>query len=298
MLYFKPIEIFDIDTIRDFMGSPEEMSCENSPVNLVIWSERYKNMFAVEDGILIIKSADENGNDIFRLPFGADMAKGFQKIFQYCDGKKPPFWNPDGQAFSNLPGWFSKEYNILEERDSADYIYLQSNLANLSGKKYHSKRNHISAFSKKYRWQYSPINDSNKNAVLQCADQWYSEHPGSSAANLKSEREGVVLMLNNLDKLGVKGGAILVENRVVAFTLGSAINSEIYDIHIEKALSEFGEAYTVINREFASRELSDYRFINREEDMGLEGLRKSKLSYNPTFLLKKYYCSPKNNDLR
>ena len=100
---------------------------------------------------------------------------------------------------------------------------------------------------------------------------------------------GVETILDYLELLGVRGGAVYVGENVVAFTLGSKISGEILDIHIEKALNDYAEAYTVINREFA-RTLTEYKYINREDDMGLEGLRKAKLSYKPAILLKKYAC--------
>ena len=112
---------------------------------------------------------------------------------------------------------------------------------------------------------------------------------------LKNEMQGVKLMLNNMNTLDIKGGAIIIDGSVVAFTLGSAINQHIYNIHTEKALSGYETAYTVINREFAARNLSKYKYINREDDLGIEGLRKSKLSYNPEIILPKYICTKKEN---
>ena len=112
---------------------------------------------------------------------------------------------------------------------------------------------------------------------------------------LKTEMRGVNLMLGNMERLDIKGGAIIVDNKAVAFTLGSPINENIYNIHIEKAIDGYETAYTVINREFAARNLSSYKYINREDDLGLEGLRKSKLSYNPQILLPKYICTKKEH---
>lgn len=111
---------------------------------------------------------------------------------------------------------------------------------------------------------------------------------------MQCEKRGVETVLENMELLGARGGAIYVQDRAVAFTVGSPINEKVYDIHFEKALDDYGEAYTVINREFAENELSDYMYINREDDMGLEGLRKAKLSYKPDILLKKYTCLPRN----
>ena len=112
---------------------------------------------------------------------------------------------------------------------------------------------------------------------------------------LKNEQYGVMLMLGNIKTLGIKGGAIAIDDKIVAFTLGSPINKQIYNIHIEKALKGYDTAYTVINREFALHNLEKYKYINREDDLGIEGLRKSKLSYHPQIILPKYICTKKEN---
>ena len=95
-------------------------------------------------------------------------------------------------------------------------------------------------------------------------------------------------MLQNAAALKIRGGIIYIGEKAVAFTLGSAVNRDVFDIHIEKSLAEYAEGYTVINREFAVNELADYKYINREDDMGLDGLRQAKLSYHPAVMVKKY----------
>lgn len=294
MLNFKKIEISDVDIFKEFSKNTNEISCENAFVNLFVWQKIYNNMFAVKNGSLFIKS-DEDGKETFRLPIGGDMEKGLKEIFRYCGGKAPEFWNPIGESFHRLPSWFTEKYDFFENRDAFDYIYRQTDLSTLSGKKYHSKRNHISAFSKQYDWTYERINDANISDVIKCCEKWYEENKDRQDKYMICEKEGIISVLENMDRLYVLGGAIRVDGEIAAFTLGSEINNYVFDIHFEKALSQYATAYTVINREFAARELSNYKYINREDDLGLEGLRKAKLSYKPEILLKKYHCVPKEN---
>lgn len=292
MLEFRKIEIEDIELFKEFTKKTNEISCENAFVNLFVWQNIYHNMIAMKNGTLFIKS-DENGKEVFRLPMGGDMEKGLREILSYCGGKYPEFWNPLGESFHRLPLWFTEKYDFYEERDAFDYIYLQENLALLQGKKYHSKRNHISAFTKKYNWRYEKITPENLDKIRICAEEWYKANSERLDKYMLCEKQGVELILSNMDRLNVTGGAIFISDKAVAFTLGSPINPNVFDIHIEKALPEFAESYTVINREFAANELGNYKYINREDDMGLEGLRKAKLSYKPEILLKKYFCVPK-----
>lgn len=288
MLKFKKTEIDDIEIFKKYIGFSGELSCESAFVNLLVWQSAYNNMWAEEDGQLIIKSG--RGEDSsYRLPFGSDFLKGINLIREYSGEEYPDFWVQEGRRLDNFKAHFGDKYVFEENRDAFDYIYLRSDLSELSGKKYHSKRNHISAFSKHYDWIYKPITPDNIADVKLCAEKWYAENADREDKYLRCERRGVETILDNMDLLGVCGGAVCVDGVVVAFTLGSKISDEIFDIHIEKALSDYAEAYTVINREFACT-LGEYKYINREDDMGLEGLRKAKLSYKPSILLKKYSC--------
>ena len=292
MLEFKKIEISDIEKIKKYTNIKGNFSCETSFLNLFVWQNIYHNMYSEKDGIMFIKSG-ENGKYNFRLPFGKDIKKGIDLLREYCGGKDPVLWIQQGERFTEIEPYIYENYQLIEKRDAFDYIYLQSDLANLSGKKYHSKRNHISAFSKKYDWHYSAITEDNVKDVLDCAEVWYKENSERYDKYMHCEHEGIKNVLQNMDVLNVRGGAIYVEGKVVAFTIGSSINDEVFDVHIEKALHDYATAYTVINNEFA-KTLSDYKYINREDDMGLEGLRKAKLSYKPEILLKKYLCVPKS----
>ena len=293
MLEFKEITLEDKPRLEKILKNSKDVSCENTFVNLFVWQGAYYNKIAFKNGNLFIKygrGSEEN----YRLPVGGNLEDGLREIISHCGGKYPTFWNPITEDFSRLPKWFLDRYDIIPSRDSFDYIYLQKDLAELSGKKYHAKRNHISAFSKKYDWHYEDITEENIQKVRICTEKWYSENSDRLDKYALVEREGVLKVLQNMDYLKVSGGAIFVKDEVVAFTLGTPINDRVFDIFAEKALPEFAEGYAVINNRFA-KQLSGYKYINREDDMGLEGLRRAKLSYKPAVILEKYLFKPKEN---
>ncbi|MBR3969183.1 MAG: DUF2156 domain-containing protein [Clostridia bacterium] len=289
---FKKIELCDKDALSAFLKSADELTCEISFVNLWLWQPLYNNCYCIEDGMLFLKSYDEN-LVTYSLPFG-DTKRGMQKIIDHC-GDLPDIWAQEGARFNEFKNLYGNFYDIYESRNEFDYIYNSSDLINLTGKKYHSKRNHISAFSRQHNWRYEDINKENIEKVKECAKIWYSQNADNMDEELKREMLGVELILNNIDALDIKGGAITVDEKVVAFTLGSAVNEQVFNIHIEKALSGFDGAYSVINREFAAKNAQNYRYINREDDLGIEGLRRAKLSYKPEIILPKYICTKKEN---
>lgn len=286
MLNFVKPSYNDYEKMKTFLRAEGEMACETNPLTAIMWHEVYDNLIFLDDESLIFKSENEE-ETVFSLPFG-NFERGMALIFDYCrqKDKQPSFFSSYGPRFIAFKERYGDKSEIVPIRDGFDYIYRQSDLAGLAGKKYHSKRNHIAAFSKKHEWSYESINQENIPEVLKFADDWYRLH--GEDEDLQMERVALYAILEQPDRFSVKGGLIRTDGKVVAFTLGSPINEQVFDTQYEKADPEYAEAYSVINREFAARELTDYLYINREDDLGLEGLRKAKLSYKPEILLEKY----------
>ncbi len=186
----------------------------------------------------------------------------------------------------HLNSSYPETFRFLNDRASCDYLYLREKLASLSGKKLQSKRNHVNKFEKLYSdYTTEPVSSANINECLALERAWLGaseEKDGESDEYIMIKR-----LLSNFEALGLEGLAIRVGTKLVAFTVGSPINQNTFGVHIEKALTEYEGAFAMINRSFARLIPEQYTYINREEDLGLEGLRKSKLSYRPALLLEK-----------
>lgn len=291
-LEFKTPNISDYSKIVDFLAPyvAGSMSCEITPMTLLIWKNYYHQKIAFLDDMMFV-SLGEN-SEIFLLPFADDMKRAVNILKDYSKSLKNPliFLGAEGTRLDAFNSIFCEAFSQTESREDFEYIYSTEKLKNLSGKKFHSKRNHISAFSRAYEWSYETLNTTLLPEVFEMADKWTEEMKKTNEDSLSFEVENAALKeyLPHMVELGIRGGCIRVNGKIVAFTFGSPINSKVFDIHVEKALPEFRTAYSLINREFIANELSDYEYVNREDDMGLEGLRKAKLSYHPDILLKKY----------
>lgn len=298
-IQFKSPSMEDKELIRNYLNQINYKNCELTFSNVLLWSPFYGTKFAIVDDMLVFMSGEERS---FFFPLGnKDVKKTILSLMEYCKEEKIEFkmYGIAEEMFEVLsevlPDTFEIEYN----RDYADYVYLTENLRNLSGKKYHGKKNHINKFMATYDWVYEELNDSNARECCQMIIKWaeQAEEAGQTiekGKDGKAEEINVALRALALRKeLGLKGGLIRVDGKVVACTLGEAINSETYVIHIEKALGEIQGAYTMINQQFLEHTAKEYKYVNREEDMGIEGLRKAKLSYKPEIILQKGFVSLK-----
>lgn len=144
--------------------------------------------------------------------------------------------------------------------------------------KYHSKRNFISRFEKSYDWSYEGITSENLNLCRGISKRW------SDAHGYVDEEIALNCAFDNFEELGLLGGILYANHVPIAFTIGEKLNDEVFDVHFEKALSEYVGAFAMIRNQFVKNELVEYKFVNLEEDLGIEGLRKAKLSYHPVTL--------------
>ena len=172
------------------------------------------------------------------------------------------------------------------DRGSSDYIYNSADLIALAGKKYHGKRNHIKHFTES-DWSFGPITDKSIEECFLFTTEFYNRN-GDDICSAVIEQYAINFFLMNMEVLGLKGGILRQDGEIVGITIGEQLNSDTFVVHIEKALSDVNGAYPMLCNQFAKAYAADSRYINREEDMGIEGLRRSKLSYHPEFMLDKY----------
>lgn len=294
MLFFKDVKKEDICDILSVIKEFKEDSCEFSPINLQIWQPYFGMQFCIDEGCLYTKS-NIDGTVYFGIPFAKDMKKSVEEIYRYAKDKgiKVLFSCAEGERLEKFQKELGKYYNFTPIRDYFEYIYSFCDLAYLSGKKYHSKRNHISAFKKKYNWSYETLDSNNAHQVADLLEEWYNSEE-KQGESLENERKGINAVLKDNTIEGIKGGILKVDEKIVAFTLGSPLNDKVFNVNFEKGLTEYDGVYAMINNQFVLNELSDFPLINREEDMGVEGLRKAKLSYKPSLLLERYEIVLKN----
>lgn len=191
---------------------------------------------------------------------------------------------------------FPGQFRFTEQRADFDYLYEINRLADLPGKKLHAKRNHVNRFLKDNPvWRYEEITTKNLSECLVLDEQWYLRSRAREGAvedrDLNDEGSALRKAMTHFEELGLEGGLLRVYDEVVAFTMGSALAGDTYDIHYEKAYGELPGAYAMINRQFARQVRERHpaiAYLNRENDMGLEGLRKAKESYYPDLMVAKY----------
>jgi hypothetical protein len=184
----------------------------------------------------------------------------------------------------------SKYFAVEEDPDQQDYVYLSKDLIDLKGKKYDGKRNHLNYFLRTYSFSYEKMSKKHFEQCMELNDVWCKEKKRESELfpNIECEAEVVKEALANFDFLELTGGVILVNGKIKAFAIGEKLTEDTAVVHIEKADPSIRGLSQLINREFVRNEWSNFKYINREQDMGHPGLRKAKMSYHPVKLEKKF----------
>jgi hypothetical protein len=257
--------------------------------NLFIWRRAYQTKISRFRDLLCLLS-EQGENSFFFPPVGeGDVIECCQSLLQYLGGKATsPKIVRVPEAVVTQIDWKGSGMKAELDRSQCDYVYLVQDLIELKGRKYHRKRNHIKQFQEKYSYQYIPLTLESIPQCLQLQAQWCDLRDCQANPGLLNESLAIKEAFTHFEELGVKGGAILINGKVEAFTLGDPLNPETIVIHIEKANPAYEGLYPTINQAFLEHQGSGYTYVNREQDLGEEGLRKAKESYFPHHLVNKY----------
>ena len=296
-LNFKPVEAEDLEELNPFFCKRPNKTCDSVFLDSFIWREYYNVRYAVSDNKAILWLMDLDGKTGSAMPICSeeDLEYYFWKLVEYFNTelKAPLYINlADEEAveqlgLKNMPD----KFKITEQVDLKDYLYDGNAMRTLSGKKLHKKKNHLNAFKREYegRYEYRRLCCSDRGDVWKFLDRWREEKGEEVEEHLDYEVRGIHEILKNCSLLNVRMSGVYIDGHLEAFTIGSYNPLEqMAVIHIEKANPEIRGLYQFINQQFLIEEFPEAVLINREDDLGLEGIRKAKLSYNPIDYARKY----------
>ncbi len=285
-LQYRTITLADREQAEACIAASGSMACQSSFVNLYMWRKVFPTEIAFSDGFLF-RRAVRHGETRHYFPLGkGDLDAALAKIL--AQDPAPIFMGLTKEqadiVAQRLP---HLKYTFTELRDNADYIYETKSLITLSGKKLHGKKNHLNRFLKTYegRWETVPISRENLPLVRAFHEEWCKKNDCKGGKGLAGEYCAVMDALDVYEELGVFGLLLLVDGKPAAYSFASKINDQVADVHVEKADTDIDGSYAVINQQMAEKMLSSFTYVNREEDMGIPGLRKAKESYRPAILL-------------
>jgi uncharacterized protein len=300
---FKEIDIDSKKILDKYFEVVDYEACEYCFTTLYMWKDLYKTKYYIEPDFAIIAGEYENkGFLILPLASKENINKAFKFIIKHFEDNKKLIHLKaiDEDVVDYLKKEYGEKFDYIEERNNFDYIYDGDSLRTLVGRKNQKKRNHLNSFIKEYgnRIKYKNLEKIDFEECINLLRKWSKDKEES--LEIDSEFKAINRIFRHFDELknNVKIAGIYIDSKLEAFSIGEMLNNNMAVIHIEKANANIRGLYPYINQQFLVNEFSDAKFINREEDLGLEGLRKAKLSYHPIKFVKKYTVIEKYKNLK
>lgn len=296
-MIFKEINIDSKKELDPYFEMVDYEACEYCFSTLYMWQHVYKTGYYIGDDFAVIVGEYE-GDSFSILPLATrdKLPKVIDFVIDYFEksNKKIYLRGITSEVVELLKEKYPNKFEYIEERDLFDYIYDAESLRTLAGRKNQKKRNHINYFIKEYeeRFEYKLLERENFNECLDLMKEWTSnkEENDEFDEGMDDELLGIKKIFDDFESLKdkVKIAGIYVDEKLEAFTIGELLNNHMALVHIEKANPNIRGLYPYINQQFIVNEFQGVDFVNREEDLGIEGLRKAKLSYHPCKFVEKY----------
>ena len=283
-LTFHPLTLSDREAVQAVSLHAGRRNCNYTVANLVGWQFYFDTEVCVLDDAVVLRYTFR-GERVYTVCVATDIPiELIEALQEDSQGKLSIIGLEDSQA--QMLNQLHSNFTIETEpfRDQYNYIYRRDTLASLRGRHLNAKRNHINRFRAEHPdFEYRPLTPDLFDECRHLAEIWREERQASET--ITAERRVMETIFTHWEALGMMGGSIYVDQTMVAFTYGAAITTDTFDICVEKADRRVEGAFAIINQQFAQHLPEQYIFLNREEDMGLPGLRKAKLSYHPEILL-------------
>jgi len=286
---FNPVRIEDRATIERYTQACGICNCDLAFANMYCWEHMYHAAWCETEGFLLIRFYIDGSRRIgYMQPIGpGDFTRLIPRLEEDARRNGQPLriagLTPEGVAALRTA---HPDFGIRHNPDYDDYVYDADDLRNLPGRRYQPKRNHLNRFRATYAYRYEALTPNLFDECMRLERKWKEIHAGHSAG-LTAEQVAIQRGFAHFDELGLRGGALFAGEQLIAFTYGSALDERTFCIHIEKADTRYEGAFTMINKLFAEQLPTTFTLIDREEDLGLEGLRRSKRSYHPAFMQSK-----------
>ena len=294
-LEFKKIEVNSIQEMLPFYAMRHNMTCDSVFLESYVWKDYYNVRYAIWENKALLWLMENEGRCFSAMPLcrEEDLPGAFAAIEEYFNEELGyPLVINLADAYTvkylNLP---EDKYLVEEQVDSRDYLYNGDAMRSLAGKKLHKKKNRVNAFKREYegRYEYRRLCCSDSHDVWVFLDRWRQQKGEEVEEHLDYEVKGIHDILKNCSEFSIHMGGVYIDGQMEAFTIGSYNPVEhMAVIHIEKANPEINGLYQFINQQFLIEEFPEAEWVNREDDMGLEGLRKAKMTYYPADYARKY----------
>ena len=287
---FRPIELQDRDAFNAIIKNYQPEVSEWTFTNLFIWRGYYGFQWSIYKDWLMVICPDAKDGIYAMEPFGPSSRREpatvlLEWLWKEKKAADPRIERADKLLASELG---SDGFTVEEAREHFDYVYLREDLVQLSGNKYRSKRNHINQLFRAYNFAYADLDVHHIDDCVELQERWCQQKRCEEDMNLLSEWGAVREILEHYSALDLKGGVITVGDKVMAFTIGELLNDDTAVVHIEKADPDIPGLFQVVNQQFCEKAWENVRYINREQDLGIPGLREAKLSYYPDHFVEKF----------
>ncbi len=287
ILNFKPISLEQQSEYSKCFAKCPQKTSDYSFVNLWGWAKEYGLEWAWTDNLVWVRQTIPEIQ--YWAPIGPWQEIDWKSCFDEFSERQNQFIRIPEKLLRVWKESYGDRFAIEEERGNWDYIYSISELIELTGKRFHKKKNLLNQFRKNYNFQFIPFGTETIHMALAMQEDWCTWRDCESSDVLTAENNAISRVLSSWEKLnGIMGGAIIVNETMAAYTVAERLSADMLLIHFEKGNTDFKGIYQAINQIFLENSDKKYEIVNREQDLGDEGLRKAKLSYNPVDFLKKY----------